>query len=235
MALNEQSSVVSSIQQLVQAENERVFAEHAARESALAREREQRHKAQHRERELAEKQAVLERDTQHREATARESEQARQQLIAQANLAFERARQELDREYRAKSLRYSEQLASLSGRHRILMAALVTLVVGAGLCWLLLIVPGQRQAKVDYASLNGLYEGSLQERENLVESFGRERRQLVQQLDALLKRGVPVTSGTTPQSHPAPAPPRVPVFLNSKPKPSCVCQTGDPLCDCLSP
>jgi len=120
------------------------------------------------------------------------------------------------------------------GRQRILGAALATALAGIGLIWLLIVIPGQRQANASYNALNALYEGSLKDRKELEDSFRRERQLLKRQLDALLNRGSAQPSNSEPTlkqvgAHPKPLPQ---ITVEPKPKPPCVCLDGDPMCYC---
>ena len=118
------------------------------------------------------------------------------------------------------------------GWQRIFGAALATALAGIGLIWLLIVIPGQRQANASYTALNALYEGSLKDRKNLEDSFRRERQLLNRQLDALLNRGPAQPSNSEPAlkqvgAHPKPLP-----QITVEPKPPCVCLDGDPMCYC---
>jgi len=229
MALTEPSSVVFSIQQLLHAETERVAAKKEESETELKRSRELRGQEVERERQRYERQAVLEREEQQSKTRLLEAEGIKNRLEKSNAVELERLRRAIEQEYEAKYASSTERIHALAGRHRILLSALATGLVGAVLFWLIVVLPGQHRANESYSALNSLYESSLKERRGMEESFRLERQQLRRQLNALLEqtRTGPSVSETVLK----------PVGQKPKPvrpesKPPCTCLTGDPLCAC---
>lgn len=230
MALNEQSSVVFSIQNLLDVENQRILAEETEQQAARAREQQRRDLE--RERQRIEQEAAIENSRRQQLAELREIEELKLQLQQQSHGELMELRTKLEREYRAKTEATTLQVAELVGRQRILGALLATLLAGTALCWLLLIAPGQQRASNSYASLNALYAGALKEQRRLEDSFRLERQQLKQQLDAMRNQHHP--TATAPISEPKTNTQHSkPVSAVTTSKPPCVCIDGDPLCNCL--
>ena len=231
MASPEHSSVVFSVRQLLDAESERVAAEQAERDARHQREREQRLRSHERERLQAEQQSNQQREHEWHQRLTQEANLLKARLVQENEAALATLREQLEHEYHLRTVQRDAQLSAVTGRQRMLLAALATLLVGAGLCWSLVVVPGQRQASASYAALNELYAKLLVEQRERTDDWNRERRQLQSQLESI--RSQHTASPSPPAATTGPAHPAIPGHRKPpESKSPCPCQHDDPLCPC---
>jgi hypothetical protein len=222
MASSEVSSVVFSVRQLLDAETERVLAEQAEHEARLAQERLE-----------AANDAAQRREYEWHQRLSQEANLLKARLVEQSELALAATRGKLEREYQMRAAQRELGVSALTGRHRMLLAALVTLVVGAGLVWLFVVLPGQRRASDSYASLSNLYTTLLSEQQARADAWSRERRQLKTQIESILSqpKSMPHTDDSSDRAAPSHTKPP-PHWHPGVSVPPCTCLRGDPLCDC---
>ena len=166
MASTEHSSVAFSVRQLLDAENQRVSAETAEQQAKIARERERRLRSSEQERLQAEQPPNRQHEHEWHQRLTQEANLLKARLMRESEAAIAAIRGQLEQEHQLRAIQHDARLSVVTGRQRIVMAALVTLLVGAGLCWFLVVLPGQRQASASYAALSDLYAKLLNENEN---------------------------------------------------------------------
>lgn len=115
----------------------------------------------------------------------------------------------------------------------MLVAALLTLVIGAGLVWVFVVLPGQRRASDSYTSLSNLYTRLLSAQQEQADAWSRERRQLKTQIESILSQPKPTPQPDNSRNKTAPSHVKPP--SHSRPGVSllpCTCLHDDPLRAC---
>ncbi len=240
MALSEPSSVVFSIQELLNTESARVQAEEVSRQDQMAKEREQKQREAENERLLVERRTAVEHENERHQRLLDEIDIAKRQWAAQNAVELAHLRRQLEQEYRLEAAGNVPPVSSPSGRSLMLTATLVTLLLGAIGSWVFVVLPGEKRADTAYSSLRDTYTSLLREGQLRADEWSLERRQLKLELESALKelssskqtaeRG---NDPTLPNGKPN-GPPRQP---HVGPRPGvtvhpCACLKGDPLCDC---
>ena len=233
MASTERSSVVFSVQQLLDAESERIRAEQAERATRLQQEKATRLQSAEAERLQIERHNTQHHEHEWHQRMTQEANLLKAKLAQESEATLATVRGRLEHEYRFQKEQRDSQLSALTGRQRVLVTVLATLLAGACLCWLFVWLPGQRRASASYASLSDLYTKLLSEQREQADAWNRERRQLKSQIEAILTQPrsnlSPADSNNkfvTPQSKP---PGRARPVDSKAP---CICLRGDPMCDC---
>ena len=232
MTMASESSVVLSVQQLLDEEEARQKSALAAREVQLAREREQQRLAREAETRQSELLAQQAREEEQRLESVHQANLLKARLLAENEIALASQQRALQQSMTQTNREPASSTNRSSGMQRIVTAGLATLLAGAVLCWALVIAPGQQRAEQAYARLRAQHDAALDEAERRESALKREQQQLIEQLERARTPVIStVNSATLPIGHlPVPRPNRTP--SNSTRRPVCNCLATDPLCAC---
>ncbi|GEM_PF-3520752 len=231
MSLPQESSVVFSVQQLLDEEAARQNAAAAARELQLERERETRRLELEAEAAHAEYLAQQARDEERRQHSVYEAHLLEARLFAEGEIALARQHQETEHDLALRRYGLMADATRRQGYQRIIIAGMTTLLTSATGLWLFIIVLSQRRAEREHSQL---IEQRVSERN---EAVRRESvlRQQIQNLEIELQKKSHATARVPPRPEPL-AVARPPVHfakpLPKPPRPTCGCLASDPLCDC---
>ena len=230
MTMASESSVVFSVQQLLDEEEARQKSELAAKEAQLAREREQQRLVQEAEVRQVELLALQTREEELQLESMRQVNLFKARLLAESEIARESQQRGLQQSMAPTNLESASSANQSSGVQRIVTAGLATLLAGAVLCWALVIVPAQRRADRAYAQLRAQLDAALDEADRREAALRREQEQLREQLEQARH---PVIATVNLATLPIGIPPvRRPNRTPSTRRPVCNCLATDPLCDC---
>jgi len=232
MTMASESSVVLSVQQLLDEEEARQKSELTAREAQLAREREQQRLAREAEIKQVELLARQACEEAQRLESMHQANLLKARLLAESEIALGSQQRALQQSMVQLDLEPASSNDRGRGMQRIVTAGLATLLAGAVLCWALVIAPGQRRADQAYARLRAQHDAALDEADRRESALRREQEQLREQLEAARH---PVIATVNPATlpignRPVLRPNRNPG--NSTRKPACNCLATDPLCAC---
>ena len=246
MAEAKETSLLFSLEGLMQEEQRRIVDERAERERGAAAERARRIEEAERAR-LAQEQRQLDERRQQQEAERAAREQAaRLEAIRQAEL--ERARLEAEARARlelaARKQEHESRLAALhaGSRSRLwrtvaLVSSAVALVALMALVWLYVnsITPIQRELVLARAELAAQGERHTRELSDVSRRSSQHRERLLAELDQLRRELAAHERPSAPRRHSAPATPRRAAPPGGpKPPPRRTCtDDGDPLNGCL--
>jgi phage-related minor tail protein len=230
MSMVQESSVVFSVQQLLDEEESRQKAESVAREEQRQREVEARRAAFAAEAARAELLAQQARDEERRQQSDHEAALLKARLLAESEIALARQQQETERDVALRRQIIVPDSAPKPTQPRILVAALATLLAGAVAIWGLVILPGERHAERQYTQL---LDQRAADQEQAVRRESDLRAQLRRLESELEKAHAIVREPPRPDVHVAQKPPTNFIKPASRPPHTvCKCLAADPLCDC---
>lgn len=232
MTMASESSVVLSVQQLLDEEEARQKSELAFRDAQRAREREQQRLAREAEATQAAMLARQAREEEQRLESMHQANLLQARLLAESEIALASQQRALQPSMAQRQPEPVSSAHQSSGVQRIVTAALATLLAGAVLCWALVIVPGQQRADQAYARLRAQHDAALDEVARRESALRHERELILEQLERAHNPAIAAVNSVTPPMvrRPVPRPNWTP--NNAVRKPVCNCLATDPLCPC---
>lgn len=235
MNMAQESSVLISLQQLLDEEQARQKAELAEQAARLANEREERRSILAAEAERAERAAQQAREQDLRLEAIREAELIKARLTAEAEVERTRQQAEAERARLLASHELTVETARWQAHSRLLVAALGTLLTGAIAIWALVIIPGQRRADQAYSHLQQQHASFAEQASQRESALARQVRGLGEEL----KRAHIELAAAAAASAPkvvlpiAWRPKRARPAVSNVRNPACTCLDSDPLCECM--